>query len=519
MAYSRVTIPGDGVTTQITASFALGYINQSDVKIHVTGEVDGGGNIVYRTYSKTSDTIYQVNGTPCPIGEFYVVERVVTKTELIVDWEDQEPITDANLNLMQKQTMMVAQEAFDLGITSLRTEDGSEGPTIEKGADGQMVIWEGGNIKAGPNAQDIADAQTNAAAALASANAAAGSANSASLYAGNAAASANTAQDWATKPEDQVVSGGLYSAFHWAMKAATYLASSFANAIHNATSKTALVDADELGVADSAASYGMKKTLLSTLFEYISNKGQNDWFTGFVPSYVSTTNINIGGGSGWLGGKYHEVVGGTTGTLASFLDTGTVAINSTYFLYVIRRNSDGVCAFRASLQVLESNVNVPAGWTCHRGSRVGIITTNASAQVRFFTQDGNECYINTTTWFNTSTDIATLAGINPLIPIGIKLDVLVMIDIATSGVGQDSIAYVAPYQAANASYGSTQPRSVVCRARNGSADNLSTANDAGWVRCDALSRLYALGDTSTGTSTITFLVMGWRDYQCKRIQN
>ncbi|AGC35617.1 putative tail fiber protein [Rhizobium phage RHEph03] len=513
MAYSRVTIPGDGVTTQITASFALGYINQSDVKIHVTGEVDGGGDIVYRTYSKISDTVYQVNGTPCPVGEFYVIERVVTKTQLIVDWEDDEPITDANLNLMQKQTMMVAQEAFDLGITSLRTEDGSEGPTIEKGADGQMVIWQGGNIKAGPNAQDIADAQTNAAAALASANAAAGSANSASLYAGNAAASANTAQDWATKPEDQVVSGGLYSAFHWAMKAATYLASSFANAIHNATSKTALVDADELGVADSAASYGVKKVLASTLAGYVAGVIGMDFFYGFVPAYVSALSITIGAGYGYFGGKKHQTVSGTTGTLASFLDTGSIAANATYFLYAIRQISTGNTGFRLSLSATESGVSVPAGWECLSGSRVGIILMTSSAtQMVIFTQSGNDVRYSETLWSTSNTAVNNVS-IPSLIPVGIPVDAWVSIDASVSAAGQDcTVSAFSPYAS-----GMTQiPPAVRCRARSGN-DYPDQSQAAGKVRTNANGQIGRFAAISSTAGTANWFTSGWNDFSCKRI--
>ncbi|QIG73149.1 tail fiber protein [Rhizobium phage RHph_N37] len=513
MAYSRVTIPGDGVTTQITASFALGYINQSDVKIHVTGEVDGGGNIVYRTYSKIADTIYQVNGTPCPVGEFYVVERVVTKTQLIVDWEDDEAITDANLNLMQKQTMMVAQEAFDLGITSLRTEDGSEGPTIEKGADGQMVIWQGGNIKAGPNATDIADAQTNAAAALASANAAAGSANSAATYAGNALASSDLAQQWANKAEDQVVAGGLYSAFHWAMKAATYLASSFANAIHNATAKATIADTDEFGIADSAASYGMKKTLASTVAGYVAGVIGMDFFYGFVPAYVSALSITIGAGYGYFGGKKHQTVSGTTGTLASFLDTGSIAANATYFLYAIRQVSTGNTGFRLSLSATESGVSVPAGWECLSGSRVGIILmTSSAAQMVIFTQTGNDVRYNETLWSTTTTNVNNVS-IPALIPIGIPVDAWVAIDTTVSAAGQDCTAIVfTPGVSGMAQL----PPSVRCRSRSGN-DYPDQSQAAGRVRTNANGQIGRFAQMSSSSCTVNWFTSGWTDFTCKRI--
>ncbi|QXV73672.1 tail fiber protein [Rhizobium phage RHph_I40] len=515
MAYSRVTIPGDGVTTQITASFALGYINQSDVKIHVTGEVDGGGNIVYRTYSKISDTIYQVNGDPCPVDEFYVVERVVTKTELIVDWEDDEPITDVNLNLMQKQTIMIAQEAFDYGITALRTEDGSEGPTIEKGEDGQMVIWQGGNIKAGPNAQDIADAQLNAAAAAASAVAAANSASASSASATQSETYMNRSHDWASAPEDTPVLPGEFSAFHWARKAATYLASSFATAITSSAAKTDLVDADEFGIADSAAGFGMKKSTASTLAGYVAGKLGFDFFYGFIPAYVNATTISFSAGRGWMGGKYHETLVIAQDTITNFLDTGAIAANSTYFLYAIRQNNTGAVGFRISLSTTESGVVVPGGWTCHRGSRVGIILTNASSQVRNFHQVLNDCRLPSSAWYNTGSDVNALS-LPPQSPVGISVDLHVTIDTTMATSGGDIVNIVA--SGYNSIFGSVAYQDVRCRSRTGT-DTQSQAVSSGWARTNTSGQLWLYVDTSVGAGLSSAIgnTDGWRDYTCRRI--
>jgi hypothetical protein len=106
-------------------------------------------------------------------------------------------------------------------------------------------------------ATDIADVST-AAANIAAIQAAPGAASS-------AAGSASLAGKWATEAEDVVVTGGLYSAYHWAQKAASVVTGGVATAIHAADGKATPVDADELGLADSAASWSLKKLTWANL--------------------------------------------------------------------------------------------------------------------------------------------------------------------------------------------------------------------------------------------------------------
>lgn len=115
----------------------------------------------------------------------------------------------------------------------------------------------------------VAAADASADAAAASETAAATSATNAATSATNAAASEDLAEKWANEAEDVVVSGGLYSAFHWAQKAAALVTGGIAAAIHAATGKSALDDADELGLADSAASWALKKVTIANLITSI----------------------------------------------------------------------------------------------------------------------------------------------------------------------------------------------------------------------------------------------------------
>jgi hypothetical protein len=118
---------------------------------------------------------------------------------------------------------------------------------------------------------DVALVATNIVAvqnASANAASAAASAGAASTSATNASASATLAGRWATAPEDEEVTpgSGLFSAFNWYRKTlAIYnsVSTGLAASIHGAAAKAAIADADEFGLADSAAAWVLKKTTLA----------------------------------------------------------------------------------------------------------------------------------------------------------------------------------------------------------------------------------------------------------------
>lgn len=113
MAYSKVVIPGDGVTTLVAVDFALSYIAKEHVTCRVGNEADGTGEPVYRAFDFVQPGWAQVQGTPAQVGEDYVFTRTVPKTELIVDWEDGNPLTKENLNKAQKQSLHYCHELDD----------------------------------------------------------------------------------------------------------------------------------------------------------------------------------------------------------------------------------------------------------------------------------------------------------------------------------------------------------------------------------------------------------------------
>jgi len=120
MALSVIVVPGDGVTTQFSIPFALGYINQSDITCRVGTEVDGLGNPLYRTLTfMTADTV-QVSGTPAGVGVPVTFRRTVTRNQLLVDWENGTVMEETNMNIAQKQALMLVHEVLMGDLTSSR---------------------------------------------------------------------------------------------------------------------------------------------------------------------------------------------------------------------------------------------------------------------------------------------------------------------------------------------------------------------------------------------------------------
>jgi len=140
LAYSTVTIPGDGVTTLLPVNFALGSISVNDITCRVGDEVDGSGNPTYRTFHFQSANLIQVDGPPAAVGKNYTFVRTVDADELIVDWEDGEPITGVNLNTAQKQSIMLAHEALDAADRAMKVPVGYSGYVMNAGIIGDSIL-------------------------------------------------------------------------------------------------------------------------------------------------------------------------------------------------------------------------------------------------------------------------------------------------------------------------------------------------------------------------------------------
>jgi hypothetical protein len=248
-----------------------------------------------------------------------------------------------------------------------------------------------------------------------------------------------------------------------------------------------------------------------------------DYFTGFVPAYVSTTSFSVGAGVGIFGGKKHTTAVATGCSLAAIfgtgigcLDTGTIQANKTYFVFAIRNISSGATAFLASLKLASSGlVAVPAGWELLSGCRVGMVITNGSGQIMPFVQRGNHVSMQASLWFTSTTDFINLANAIG-IPIGVSVDVDVIVGVQVSAAGVDAYVIIADAEAANSLLSGNFPQRVVARARSGN-DYPDSSTSAGHARSNDLGQVYVYIDHTSTAALSSIYICGWTDYQCRRL--
>ena len=176
MAFSLTTITYTGGSRTFPLSFALGFLNRSDIKVNVVGEMDSMGNPVDRAFTFNSDTEIVVTD-PIATGSVIRISRTVNKRELPVDFSAPGTATRESLDTTARYTLMAVQEALDGRI------------------DGSVNSVEEVSVAALASGQQAAAAATSAAI---SSTSAAASATAASGSATAAAASATAAQTSAT---------------------------------------------------------------------------------------------------------------------------------------------------------------------------------------------------------------------------------------------------------------------------------------------------------------------------------
>ncbi len=191
------------------------------------------------------------------IGEA-VIDRL---TSIVTGGRFRSDLTDDELD----RNRIILLELFRETDRSLKVDYGATGYTIANDlVNGQFLMVDGQRIVGGATGDEIANAQGYAELAAEHAYDASLAQGAANASAGAAATSATLAGKWANNAEDVEVIGGsgLFSAFHWYRKTLaiwTAFVTTFAGAIHAATAKLVFADTDELGIADSAAAWALKK--------------------------------------------------------------------------------------------------------------------------------------------------------------------------------------------------------------------------------------------------------------------
>lgn len=292
-----------------------------------------------------------------------------------------------------------------------------------------------------------------------------------------------------------------------------------ATGIHAATEKTDLVDNDEFAGTDSANSFGLIKATGQGLLKYLGVNAKLDFFTDCIPSWVSNTSIAFTTGFGFFGGKKYTLPAYTkslnaqwaSGNNQGFMDTGPMQASKTYFVFAIRNIASGVCDYLASLSLTPA---VPGGYEL--GGRIGILITNASTQIIRFVQRGNKINFAPVLWFSTNVDIAPGLAIPVFSPIGVSVDMAMLVTVSASGTSVDAFAAVSDADAMSATLTDT-PSGVTVRARTGSGDNIDQSQAAGFARSNTAGQIMRYVDHSSTGGTTFMYSQGWIDYSCKRL--
>lgn len=220
MALSRIVYPGNGVQTDFSIPFALGYLKESDITCQVDDEVDGLGGPMYRSIEFLTPTFVRVSGAPADTKAVFT--RTVDREALLVDFEDGDILNEENLNTAQKQAIMLVHETLDGRFESFQSDFDLNGFRVRN--IGEPIDDSDAATKAYAD-DKIADGAVNAANAAASA---ATATTQAGLVA-TAKTESETARDWSYKwsneSEDVPVNDGVhtgYSAYHWSRKASVF---------------------------------------------------------------------------------------------------------------------------------------------------------------------------------------------------------------------------------------------------------------------------------------------------------
>jgi len=106
--------PGDGVTTQFEFNFDGGYISRDHVKAYTTDATGVITPVIITAGMWVND--YTLNlGVSAPVGGKVRIYRETPRSAPLVNFEDGARITEANLDLLARQTVLSVAEAFDAG--------------------------------------------------------------------------------------------------------------------------------------------------------------------------------------------------------------------------------------------------------------------------------------------------------------------------------------------------------------------------------------------------------------------
>ena len=492
---------GDDILVQRDAGAGFLDVPKTEYGTEGAGEPDGGS---------LAFLAGQEEGVKIAVIGNAVLSRL---SSIVAQGKFKSALTDGEFD----RVTIIVQELSREIERSLRSELGQSGLVLDANIeDGDTLMKVGNRLKKGANASEVANAQANAEIA---------------------AAAAVMAAKWADNGNAEVIAG-KFAAEYWARKALEWASTGVAGvtSFNGRAGGVLPTDADYTAgmIAHAGSNAGaLLDALDAGLDEATAQLASLDWFAGLVPGYVSSSQITISSGYGVLAGKRCQLAAQITRSFAALfgagngiLDTGLLQPSKTYFLYAVRRLSDGLCDVVASLSTTAGGVNMTnlAGWEVIAGGRVGLVLTNASGQIVPFVQNGNYCAVTNTTinvagsgGGSISNQIVLIAA--PTCPIGISVDLMCGVALVVSNAAgapdcNTSLGHAYGYNSALGS--STHIPAVVAGARTSSDGTDRSYSGYLPVRTDTLARIVRYID-SIGTFSCTYLHEGWVDWQCRRL--
>lgn len=160
--------------------------------------------------------------------ELIEIRRLTSATDRLVDFADGSILRAFDLNTSQIQSLHIAEEARDLTADTIGVNDEGNLDARAKRIVNVADPVDPGDVVTLRYEQDwAASTLSNKIASETARTGSEAARDLANTYKSNALASANAseesnleAKDWASKAEDSVVSGGLYSSYHYSRKAA-----------------------------------------------------------------------------------------------------------------------------------------------------------------------------------------------------------------------------------------------------------------------------------------------------------
>lgn len=440
-------------------------------------------------------------------------------------------------NALDRQTYML-QSFFDDVSRAIKmplTNPVGQDLTLEP-APGQILGWndEGTQLIPYPTVSQSIQAALDAAEdAHDAADQSSDFADLSSDFADASAASALLSQKFATNPEDVVVQSGLFSALHWAAKAAAQAAAAagsvaavvagFANAINTAAAKATPVAADRIGFYDTVGA-ALKRITFGELVTWLYPQVGPEYVIGLTISTNTTTpntQMDVAAGEHRKGGLFGTAVAMTkridqvwaAGTGGGWRDSATaVAVSTDYYIHSIRNNSTGALDTISSLSATAPTV--PGGYTLV--GRVGHVRTDGSGNLLQRNQSGNKVvYKNPGSSFTGSGASATALITLADVPTGLSVDALVSGAYTATGSGSDGSLYLW-----DALVGSVPPGGG-CGLKVSARANLASEIDASQssstpIRTSATGQVYRKV-TVAGTASYNAGVDGYVDYQIPRL--